>query len=103
MTKYKISGEINNRLDLCDHCGEVWIDSGEWQLLAALDLQDRMGAIISEPWQRKLAVDQGEITYEEQQRDLLGEETYDKVRDFRDWLDLHPQKFHLLNYLNRPK
>jgi hypothetical protein len=33
MTKYRLSGTVGNRLDVCRSCDEAWLDGGEWQLL----------------------------------------------------------------------
>ena len=54
MTKYKISNQTHNRLDLCFRCYETWIDSGEWQLLQQLDLYQRLDDIFSDQWQNHL-------------------------------------------------
>ena len=52
MSKFQISGARANRLDLCGTCDEAWLDSGEWQLLKALELSQRMPAIFTDAWQR---------------------------------------------------
>src|SRR2546430_8580683 len=36
MTKYKISGAVANRVDVCSTCDDAWLDGGEWELLGAL-------------------------------------------------------------------
>src|SRR5688500_5931024 len=42
MLKYKISGAVANRVDVCSSCDEAWLDGGEWQLLEALELDHCM-------------------------------------------------------------
>ena len=42
MMKFNISGDVNNRLDLCSYCGEVWLDGGEWQLLEQLTIRHHL-------------------------------------------------------------
>ncbi len=54
MIKYKVGLQSENRVELCAHCDEAWLDSGEWQLLKSLELHNRLPEIFTESWQRKL-------------------------------------------------
>src|ERR1041384_6479180 len=45
MTKYKISGGVTNRVDVCSTCDDAWLDGGEWELLGALHLSHKIPAI----------------------------------------------------------
>ena len=47
MTKYKMSGFVANRLDVCPGCDEAWLDGGEWELLKALELSRKMPLVFT--------------------------------------------------------
>lgn len=99
MTKYKVSGAVSNRLDVCPSCDEAWLDKGEWELLEALQLSHMMPAIFTEAWQRKI---RNELT-EETRRGILvrtiGAEDAAKVEEFRKWLAGSKSKTDILVYL----
>ena len=48
MTKYKLTGSVSNRVDVCATCDEAWLDGGEWELLEALQLSLKMPAIFTD-------------------------------------------------------
>src|SRR5262245_12982753 len=48
MTKYRLTGEVANRLDLCMVCDEAWLDGGEWELLEQLQLSDKLPAVFTD-------------------------------------------------------
>jgi Zn-finger nucleic acid-binding protein len=91
MGKFRIDAGVGNRLDLCAHCGEFWLDAGEWNLLGALELRDKLPSIFSQPWQ--LGIRRRESAEDRQRRLLsaLGPEDARRVQDFARWLDAHPQ------------
>jgi len=101
MSKYRISGEASNKLDSCGSCGELWIDSGEWDLLHSLGLVDKLSSILSQPWQNKIKHQENELSYESRYKNLLGNENYLKVKAFRDWLNDHKNKLEIKNYIAR--
>jgi hypothetical protein len=51
MTKYRLSSQYHNRLDLCANCDEAWLDNDEWALLESLDLGSNMPLVFTEQWQ----------------------------------------------------
>ena len=79
VTKYRISSDYDNRLDLCANCDETLLDKGQWSLLKPeliqLNLIDRMSTVFAEKWQRQ--VRQKIIEKNRRQRffDMLAEET----------------------------
>jgi Zn-finger nucleic acid-binding protein len=99
MTKYKVSGRVANRLDVCATCDEAWLDKGEWELLEALQLSHKMPSIFTDEWQRRI---RNELT-EESRRAILartiGPENIAKVEDFRGWLAESEHKGDILVYL----
>jgi Zn-finger nucleic acid-binding protein len=101
MTKYKLTGSVSNRVDVCATCDEAWLDGGEWELLEALQLSLKMPAIFTDAWQRRI---RREVT-EEARRSILarliGEEGTMRVEEFKAWLGKTEHKSHILTYLYR--
>lgn len=91
MTKYRIKEGLENRIDLCGSCGEVWLDGGEWQLLESLNLNKEVPAILSAPWQS--AIKHKEITAQLEKSYIaeLGEKDFAKIKEIRQWLASHPK------------
>ena len=101
MAKYKMTGRVSNRLDVCSTCDEAWLDGGEWELLEALQLSLKMPAIFTDAWQRRI---RHELT-EESRRSILsrmiGEAGTVKVEAFGTWLAKNEHKSHIMTYLYR--
>ena len=99
MNKFNISADKENKVDLCLHCDEVWLDDGEWQLLLHLQLHDKLTDIITHPWQSDLRKEQVEQSYRQRYLELLGEEDMQTLETFKQWLEEHPKRFEIINYL----
>jgi Zn-finger nucleic acid-binding protein len=100
MTKYKISGCVANRLDVCPGCDEAWLDGGEWELLKALELSHNMPAVFTEHWQRNIRRQVAEDTRRSTLRKTIGEPALDQVESFKEWLKANDHKNDILNYLH---
>lgn len=99
MMKYKISGAVANRVDVCGTCDDAWLDGGEWELLEALHLSHDIPAILTDAWQRRI---RRELTAETRRSILarmVGEEGARRVDQFGEWLDGSGHKSHVLTYL----
>lgn len=103
MIKFRISGQVSNKLDLCSHCGELWFDGGEWALLNQLDLQTKIPNILSEPWQIRARSENIEKAVESKFKALFGKSDYTKIQEFREWMFSHEKWLKILEYINRPK
>jgi Zn-finger nucleic acid-binding protein len=101
MAKYKITGRISNRLDVCSTCDEAWLDGGEWELLEALQLSLKMPAIFTDAWQRRIRRELTEETRRSILTRLIGEDGTARVEDFRAWLGKSKHKTDILTYLYR--
>ncbi|MCG8668693.1 MAG: hypothetical protein MI867_04715 [Pseudomonadales bacterium] len=100
MTKYRINGCQNNRLDLCASCDEAWLDGGEWELLKSLELSYLMPKVFTEEWQRKLRKEALETSREARLASRINAEDLDLAKQTRDWLKDHPNKADIIFYLN---
>ncbi len=99
MTKYRVSEKTDHRLDLCAHCDEVWMDTGEWQMLKQLGIHNRLSTIFTEPWQSRIVKTETNQRLEKRLQEDWGEQDYRHVREFREWLLAHPQSSELRAYL----
>jgi Zn-finger nucleic acid-binding protein len=101
MTKYKVSGSVANRLDVCSGCDEAWLDKGEWELLEALQLTHKIPTIFTEEWQRRIRHELTEGTRRSILERTIGHENVAKVEEFRAWLTQNKHKTDILVYLYR--
>lgn len=99
MSKFQIEHDIDNRLDMCAACEEVWLDKGEWQLLKSLDLQSDLPKIFTDAWQRKIRIQKREEYQKERYIGLLGEDDFNKVDNFQRWVNAHPEKLLIRQYI----
>ena len=101
MAKYKLAGDVDNRLDVCGTCDEAWLDSGEWELLEQLQLSTTMPAIFTDEWQRRLRNEKTEETRRSILKTTIGEVAATKVEEFRAWINAQRHKSTILTYLYR--
>jgi Zn-finger nucleic acid-binding protein len=101
MAKFKLSGRVSNRVDVCSTCDEAWLDGGEWELLEALQLSHKMPAILTDAWQRRIRRELTEETRREILTRMIGADGTAKVEEFRTWLARNKHKSHILTYLYR--
>jgi Zn-finger nucleic acid-binding protein len=100
MTKYKISGCVANRLDVCPGCDEAWLDGGEWQLLKALELSKKMPLVFTEQWQRNIRRQVAEDTRRAVLRKVIGDAALDRTEEFKTWLSEQPRRNDILVFLH---
>lgn len=101
MMKYKITGRVSNRLDVCASCDEAWLDRGEWELLEALQLSHMMPAIFTDEWQRRIRRELSEGTRREILTRMIGPDGVVRVEAFRAWLTQSDHKSEIMTYLYR--
>ena len=101
MMKYKVSGTLSNRLDVCGLCDEAWLDGGEWELLEALQLSHRMPAIFSDDWQSRIRREIAEEARRSVLKRRIGAAGTARVEEFKAWLASHANRSEIMTYLNR--
>lgn len=99
MTKYQIGHGSDNKLDLCAACDEAWLDKGEWQLLAQLDLQGKLPKIFTDAWKRNIRKQRQEQALNERYEKLLGADVFDEAHNFKQWLYKQPERDSIKQYL----
>ena len=99
MLKFKIGTDTPNTIDVCTHCSEAWLDEGEWELLGSLALQTKLTNIFTQPWQRRIRVEQVENSQARRNEALVGSEAMAKVVEIVAWVENHPKKDDVLRIL----
>ena len=101
MRRAKVGHGLEFYLDRCSHCGGTWFDQGEWELLKAHNIHDKVHLVFSEPWQSQLRQAGFNRVLEETYRSALGDEDYGKALKIRAWLEQHPHRDYILSVLNQ--
>jgi len=101
MAKYKVAADLDNQIDLCLSCADVWFDNGEWNLLAHLGLQDHFTTIFNTPWQTRIREKKFQTQYLEDLEKQLGSNDFEQAQEFRNWLEEHKHKQDILHFLTR--
>ena len=96
----RIDVDESNRIDFCANCGEVWLDKGEWALLKALGLHDKLPRITTDSYQEHIREQFKKDRQEGRYKSMLGEEVFYKAADFKMWLDQQDNKNDIVNYLS---
>lgn len=100
MTKYRIGPDVQNRLDYCARCEEIWLDDGEWDLVQNLAASGLLGRVFTQPWQNRIRVTIADELDSARLGQLVGEDL-EFFQVFDAWLATHPEKDTLLAYLQR--
>ncbi|WP_299881601.1 zf-TFIIB domain-containing protein [uncultured Cocleimonas sp.] len=99
MRKFRISATNQHRIDYSSTVAGIWLDRGEWELLKAEGLAGSLNAVATRQWQSKIRENSAEQTFSNLYKDKFGIDTYEKVKEFRAWLNEQPQKADLKAYL----
>lgn len=100
MSKFRVSADARNQIDLCVHCDEAWLDRGEWQLLDRLALAGRLTQVFTQPWQQRVRSTESERRAEQRWSERLGAH-YVRAQELREWLRDNPAARDILAYVNQ--
>ncbi|TDF37446.1 hypothetical protein EYS14_14955 [Alteromonadaceae bacterium M269] len=100
MRKLKIGDDSSHRVDYSAAVGGVWLDSGEWELLKKKGLAGSLNNILTAVWQRNIQLNTTHKNLSEVYKNKFGDENYQKVKAFREWLIEQPNKTDLKAYIN---
>jgi Zn-finger nucleic acid-binding protein len=101
MSKYNISGEVDNKIDMCGSCDEAWLDGGEWELLKSLELGNFMPRLFTDAWQGKVRKEKMEKNRRERLAALVGPDDIQTVDQFKNWLLENEHKAAIMFYINQ--
>ncbi len=99
MTKYRMSIEADNRLDLCTRCNETWLNHGEWELVNALNLTAKLTDFFNDGWQKKIQQQQSDVRRQDKFTTLFAED-YLELKRIYTWIHKHPKRLAILDYIN---
>lgn len=97
--RYKVGQGLPFRVDRSPVTGGVWLDQGEWQALKSKDLHDQLHLVFTAPYQRNLRAADLARTFHEVLETRLGTEDFQKVQDFKTWMESHPETGYILSFL----
>lgn len=98
MLKFRISSKTDHRLDLSPAANGIWLDKGEWDLLKAEGLTGKLNHIFTAPWQKQIQTESAKEMFEALYAQRFGDEDYQKLKEFRKWLD-SKDRVQMLAYL----
>jgi Zn-finger nucleic acid-binding protein len=103
MGKFRVSAELDHRMDQCASCGGFWLDKGEWKYLQRFNLHTRINTIFTENWQRKIREDTFKRNAEKRYLTKFGVVTYQQAKELKDYLIGNPFKNRVIAYLMNPE
>lgn len=100
MRKFRITTDTRRRLDYSPAVGAIWLDAGEWDYIKQSGLAGSLNAMVTEHYQHQLRRDASKQHLASIYAQKFGDEQYQKVREFRLWLEQQPNQADLKAYLN---
>jgi Zn-finger nucleic acid-binding protein len=99
LLRYKVGHGLNFHIDRSPVSGGVWLDKGEWEALKSKGLHTQMHLIFTASYQRQVRTEEYDQTIEENFKNRIGAEQFEKVAVFRDWLITQPKRREIVSYL----
>ena len=99
MRKLRLSTTTEHRIDYSANVGGVWLDKGEWELLKKEGLAGSLNAVLTSHWQKNIRVNSTKDNFAEIYKDKFGEQSYEKVKALKEWLNTQPNKADLRAYI----
>ncbi len=99
LVRYRAGHGLNFYIDRSPKTGGVWLDPGEWDALKSKGLHDELHLIFSAPYQKRLREELSNAQLQERFRQRIGEEDFERVKDFKAWLEQNPKRRDIIAYL----
>jgi len=99
MRKLRLSSTSEHKIDYSTNVGGVWLDKGEWELLKSKGLAGSLNAVLTAHWQRNIRMNTTKDNFSEIYKDKFGDNSYNKIKELREWLVNQPNKADLRAYL----
>jgi Zn-finger nucleic acid-binding protein len=99
MRKFRVSAANEHKIDYSSKVGGVWLDKGEWELLKSEGLAGSLNSILTNHWQAKIKQANAATNFSEFYLEKFGSESYEKAKEFREWLINHELKSDLKAYV----
>ena len=99
LMKYKVGHDVHFSLNRCGHCGGVWFDKNEWEIMKSRNLNDDVHLVFSQPWQTSVREEEHKSAINEILRKQIGDEDLKEIERIKTWLQSHPKSAELYAYL----
>ncbi len=99
MRKFRLTSQNSHRLDYSSRVGGIWLDKGEWELIKQDGLASSLNAVLTSQWQKNIRMNTAKDNFSALYEDKFGDDTYQKLKELRSWLDENPNKADLRAYL----
>ncbi|MBN2441876.1 MAG: zf-TFIIB domain-containing protein [Spirochaetales bacterium] len=86
-------------IEKCNHCGGIWLDKDEWAILKSKKLNDQLHYMFSHIWQTRVKKAENEAHYILFLKEKLGEEDFNKLFEFKEWMLAHKEKDVMIAHL----
>lgn len=86
LSRYRIGHGMSFQLDFCGRCNGVWFDRDEWEAVRARNLHGKVNHFFTTGWQRAVRERERVQHREQLLRRRLGDENFQRVIEFRNWL-----------------
>lgn len=100
LIKYNVGKNVGFMIDRCGGCAGVWLDKDEWETLKSINLHDEMQKIFTDYWQETVEREETRRNLEKMYEQKFGAEAYNKIKDFKSWLDSNENGAEILAFLD---
>jgi len=100
LIRYKVGHGFNFHIDVSPVTGGVWLDKGEWEALKSKGLHVELNNIFTASYQRKVRTEEYVTALDQAFRDRIGPADFQKVSEFKTWLEDHPKRRDIWCYLS---
>ncbi|CAN5247929.1 hypothetical protein BH10CYA1_BH10CYA1_09560 [soil metagenome] len=99
LIKYKVGHDVGFSLNRCGHCGGIWFDKNEWEIMKSRNLNDDVHFVFSEAWQSAVREEEHKTAMDEILRQRIGDADLKEIQRVKTWLQSHPKSSELYAYL----
>jgi Zn-finger nucleic acid-binding protein len=99
LIKYKVGHDVGFSLNRCGHCGGIWFDKNEWEIMKSRNLNDDVHLVFSEAWQSAVREEEHKNAMDEILKEHIGDADLKEIQRIKIWLQSHPKSSELYAYL----
>jgi Zn-finger nucleic acid-binding protein len=100
LIRYRVGHGLNFQIDRSPVTGGVWLDKGEWDALKSKQLHSELHLIFTAHYQRQIRSEESERALEQAFQNRIGDD-FERVAEFKRWLDAHPHRHDICCYLTK--
>jgi Zn-finger nucleic acid-binding protein len=99
LIRYRVGHGLKFHVDFSAETGGMWLDRGEWEALKSKGLHVELNLVFTASYQRQIRNEEHEKALEETFRERIGQEDFEKVAAFKQWLAAHSHQRSIRCYL----